>query len=441
MMTRRIKTPLLKWLVAILIALGTATPVAADVIINILAVNGTDATKEKQIRELLPREIRQEDILDTAGLDTAYDVEMEAYRVVGTVNLDPKESRTFRIRLRDVWRIDPAAINQIREQIDHSFEQVEGTEYFDSAKIKKESLEKRLDYILSEQSRNADNAGQRIGRYRTYEKELSQIRNNAVSIKYWRSKPPGPDEADVFRLLLQAENPSLVKAVTKEQKHYLPKEVKPEHVVETAGFEIRYDPLRGQSYLWREETLEPGETKRYEVGIIDIWRIRQQKIDNLRERSGETYRFLENTQYKDNADFLMASIKRNLESVEKSQAITKSIDRHILDYRANQEYYVQAEHDVAALEDLLEVVREKLVRSRMENVLDRVKSLNSVKDVSNYLTDSYSWLLKDGLAILWVVGFAIFALIIAFIVSLTKSKDVKIEDTEEYLAEKEEAGV
>lgn len=421
--------------------LAGAVPSRGDVIINILAVNGTDATKDREISELLPREIRQEDILDTAGLEMVYDVEMESYRVVGSVTLDPKESRTFRIRLRDVWSIDPAQIEQIRAQIDNSFSQVEGTEYVDTAKIKKDSLERRLDYILSEQVNNADNAGQRIGRYRTYEKELNEIRDKAVSIKYWRSKPPGQDEANTFRLLLTAENPSLTKAVTKEQKHYLPKEVKPEHIVENAGFEIRYDPLRGQSYLWREDTMEAGETRRYEVGIIDIWKIRQQQIDNIKERSAETYRYLENTQYKENADFLMASIKRNLSTVEQSQAREKSIDNHIMDYRANSDYFHQAEKDVAALEDLLEVVREKLVRSRMENVLDRIKSLNSVRDVSDYLTDSYSWLLNDGRMILGVIIFVVVLLLIAFVVSLGKSKDVKIEDTEEYLAEKEEAGV
>lgn len=427
--------------VTLSLLLTGVSPVWADVIINILAVNGTDATKDRNISELLPREIRQEDILDTDGLETVYDVEMGSYRVVGSVNLDPKESRTFRIRLRDVWSIDLADIEQIRGQIDNSFSQVEGTEYYDTAKIKKDSLEKRLDYILSEQTRNADNAGQRIGRYRTYEKELNEIRNNAVSIKYWRSKPPGTDEANTFRLLLTAENPSLTKAVTKEQKHYLPKEVKPEHIVESAGFEIRYDPLRGQSFLWREDTLEAGETRRYEVGIIDIWKIRQQQLDNLKDRSAETYRYLENTQYKDNADFLMASIKRNVSTIENSQSLEKNIDNHIMDFRANMGYFQQAEKDVAALEDLLEVVREKLVRSRMENVLERIQSLKSVNDVSDYLTDSYSWLLNDGRMILGVVIFAVVLLLIAFFVSLGKSRDVKIEDTEEYLAEKEEAGV
>ena len=43
--------------------------------------------------------------------------------------------------------------------------------------------------------------------------------------------------------------------------------------------------------------------------------------------------------------------------------------------------------------------------------------------------------------ILGVVIFAVVLLLIAFFVSLGKSRDVKIEDTEEYLAEKEEAGV
>lgn len=423
------------------LAFMSAVSVRADIIINILAVNGTDVTKVKEISELLPREIRQEDILDTAGLQTAYDVEMESYRVVGSVSLNPKESKTFRIRLRDVWRIDAGEIEQVRQQIDNSYQQVEGTEFFDTAKIKKDSLEQRLDYILNEQSRNADNAGQRIGRYRTYEKELAEIRNQAVSIKYWRSKPPSPDEASIFRLLLEAENPSASKTITEEQRHYLPKEVKPEHIVDNAGFEIRYDPLRGQSFLWKEETLEPGEQRRYEIGIIDIWKIRPQDMENLKDSAAETYRLLENTRYKENADFLVASIKRNLETIEQSQSVPKNIDSHIMDYRANLDYFKQASKDESALEDLLEVVREKLVRSRMENVLERIKSIKGVGDVSDYVTENNSWLTGDGQSILWIIGIVIGVILIGFFVFLSKSKDIKIEDTEEYLAEKEETSV
>jgi hypothetical protein len=302
-------------------------------------------------------------------------------------------------------------------------------------------LLKRLDHILKEQENSADNAGQRIDRYRVYEKELNEIRDNAVSIKYWRSKPPSPEEANVFRLILQAENPSPDEAITKEQVHYLPKEVKPEHILEAAGFEVRYDALKGQSFLWKEEELQPGEKKRYEISIIDIWKIKQQNIENLRDRTRDTFRFLENTPYKDSAEFLVSSIKKNLESVDLSQSLEKDIAQHIMDYRSNIEYYGQAEKDVQALEELLEVVREKLVRSRLENVLEKIRSLKNVNDVAKALFEDNPLMNEGGKTIVYIIIGLAGLIIGAFFYWLRKSKDIKIEETEENAAEKEEAGV
>lgn len=418
-----------------------ASPVCADVIINILTLNGTDTAKEKQIEELLPKELKQEDILDSAGLEVKYDVDSGSYAVVGTVQLEPKESKTLRVRVRDVWTVQTQDVQTIKDQIEMNYTRVKDTEFAETAAIKRESLLKRLDFILTEQENSADNTGQRIDRYRVYAKELNDIRDNAVSIKYWRSKPPSPEEANVFRLVLQAENPSPDKAITKEQIHYLPKEVKPEHVLETAGFDVRYDALKGQSYLWKEEELQPGEKKRYEISIIDIWNINQRDIENLRDRTRDTFRFLENTAYKDSAEFLVASIKRNLETVEASQATEKDISQHIMDFRSNEEYYGQAKKDVEALEELLEVVREKLVRSRLENVLEKIRSLKNVNDIAKAIFENQSWLNEGGKTILGVIIGIGVLILIAFFYFLGKAKDVKIEETEENAAEKEEAGV
>ncbi|MGE0269567.1 MAG: hypothetical protein AB7S78_14045 [Candidatus Omnitrophota bacterium] len=419
----------------------TAGPAAADVIINILAVNGTDTVKEKKIEQLLPKELKLDDILDPAGLEIKYDVDTGSYAVVGSVQLEPKESKTLRIRVKDVWLINRPDIQAIKDQIESNFQRVVGTEFAESAAIKKESLLKRLDYIVSQQEVNADNAGKRIDRYRVNEKEMNEIRNNAVSIKYWRSRPPSPEEANIFRLILQAENPSLDKAITKEQVHYLPKEVKPEHILETADFEVKYDALKGQSFLWKEEELQPGERKRYEISIIDIWNIKQPNIENLRDRTRSTFLFLENTQYADSAQFLVSSIKKNLESIESSQGQEKDIAQHIMDYRSNIEFYGQATKDVEALEELLEVVREKLVRSRLENVLEKVRSLKNVSDISKAIFENNSLLNEGGKTILGVIIGIGIIIVIAFFYFLSKSKDVVIEESEENIAEKEEAKV
>jgi len=63
----RIKT--FVFLAGLVFALMVSSYVSADVIINILSVNGTDQTKEKEISSKLPREITPEDVLDAGGLN------------------------------------------------------------------------------------------------------------------------------------------------------------------------------------------------------------------------------------------------------------------------------------------------------------------------------------------------------------------------------------
>ena len=433
------KISLLKVLSCILALWFSSVGLAsADIVINILVVNGTDSPKEKDVYQHLPKELHREDILDTAGLDLDFDVTKGRYVVHGKTKLAAKDSFTYRVKVRDVWQIDQEEVEEIRKQIESNAALVDNTEYAETAAIKKKSLLQRLDFIVTEQKKYADNATKRIDSHRTYAKELNDIRGNALSVKYWRAELPVATEENTFKLILEARNPSSDKPVTKEQKHYLPKEVKPEHIVDYEGFQIRYDAVRGKSYLTREEELQPLEVKRYEVGILDIWEIEQGDIDNLRDISRKTYKLLEPTEYAESAGFLIASIKKHLESIEASQSVEKNINEHIRTYRSNEDRYKKAKKDVEALEELLEAVRESLVRSKLENILQRIRSLSSVADVADAIfqkdaDEDKTW--KLILIILIVVGAVT---IISFIIWTTRSKDVVIEETAENKANKEE---
>src|SRR5437879_658475 len=90
----------------------------ADLYMSIFAVNGTDAPKEKEIKQFLPKELKAEDILDSEDLKVDYDVNEGAYYVHGKISLGPKESRTLKIRIRDVWRFNEENIADIKKQID-----------------------------------------------------------------------------------------------------------------------------------------------------------------------------------------------------------------------------------------------------------------------------------------------------------------------------------
>jgi hypothetical protein len=356
--------------------------VFAQVTINILAVNATNEAKEKDVQYVLPKDINAPDVLDTAGLKLEYKVDAGAYYVYGTVQLNPKETKTLKIRLRDVWQIDEQEIAEVKEQIDKSLELLKDTEYYESGLVKKDTLLSRLDYILEQQQLYADNATKRIERFKVYEAELAKIRSDAVSINFWRSKLPEEIDRDIVRLVVEAKSPSDNIKTKFAHKHYLPKEVKPEHIVEMQDFELGYDDSRQQLFLTKEDEFEPGESKRFNIDIVDVWTILQTDIDNLKERTRYAFRLLETTQYVEQAKYLVEAIKEKLDKIETSQAEEKDINQHISDYHFNNDLYVKTQRDVQDLENLLNAARENLERSLLKNVLQKLKAMKSIREIA-----------------------------------------------------------
>lgn len=407
---------------------------SADLYINILAVNGAEVAQDKNIRHFLPKGLTRDDIIDTDGLQVQYDVEQGSYAVMGTAKLKPKESKTYKVRIKDIWKIDENEIIGIMGEIDKNLERIKDTEYYPSGQIKKEALLQRLDYIAKEQARYADNIEQRIGRYQIYESELEEIREKALSIKYWRSRPPTTDEADVFTYIVEMENPNKEEEAVLSPKHYVPKEVKPEHFVELQGFEVKYDASRGKSYLQKEEKLKAGEKKRYEIGIIDIWRIKENEIGSLRDRTDKALDLLKETEFLDSAQYLSEGIYKNLDFIDESQLEARPIGDHISVYRRNLEIFKRTRSDVEALERLLEALREDLERSKVKKVLQRIadmpKLANMVKTIFKKPDINTAWKI-----ILGIVAFVGTITLINFIIWVARSKDSEIKDVDEQESE------
>jgi len=404
---------------------------AAELRVNILAVNGTDTRKEKEIKHYLPPELTAEDILDTDGLKLDYDVVVGTYYVHGNVTLDPKETKSIKVRVNDIWTIGEEDVSQIREQIQQSVQRLENTEYAEIGEIKKKSLEGRLDFILEEQEKFSGDVGKRIDRYRIYEEELAAVRSDAIDVTYWRTNIPSIEEgARTIRFIVEVENSSETESRKMEPKHYLPSEVRPEHIIELQGFEVGYDVLKKQAFLTKEEELQAAEKKRYNIEIIDIWRIVQQDIENLKDRSRKTYKLLENTEYVETAGYLIAGIKQNLEAIEESQAVERDIQSHIGAYRVNLKRLEAAERDVKALEDLLKAVREKLERSQLKNVLQRVKSLRSIADIAEAIFGAKPAVNNAWKIITAIVIFVGFFTIAHFTLWGRRSKAMKEEEPE-----------
>ncbi len=417
------------------------TSVFADVFVNILAVNGTDEAKEKDVKQYLPKELTAEDILESPGLKVDYDVNEGAYFVYGKIALGPKESKKIQIRVRDIWLVAKDEIEDIREQVDIGLNRIKETEYYDTGLIKKDTLLDRLDFIVKQEEQYADNVNKRIDHHRIYEKEMQEIRSNSLSVKYWRSKPPAAGEADVISFIIEMENSKKDETIsTEDQKHYLPPEVKPENIVDLQGFEVKYDAIEGKSYLTKKEVLKPGQTKRYTIGIVDVWNVAPSEIDYLKSRTEKAFKLLEKTTFFDSAQYLVENISKNLKRVEETQQVSRQIKEHIGTYRVNLGRYESAERDVEALEDLLEAAREELERSQLKKVLQKIKSIKGIAEIAKSIfkkpENNTAWKIIAGIVIF--VGVLSF---IHFVLWGQRSKDVPIKREEEEQEKEEEQKV
>jgi len=411
----------------IIFVIGMMPRAHADIYINVVAVNGAPNAKTSSIKFSLPGELTADDILDTNGLQLDYSVDDADYFVFGDVTLKAKESKTFRIHVKDKWSVTPDQVADLKKQIEQGYDTLGKPHDAQKADILKSRLEKKIDYIVNLQSTSADSVDKRIDAYRAYAKEMKRIQNDALNVDYWRSNPADDQAPKLIHLTIEVNNPSKAMKHFKH-KDYLPSEVKPEDVIEAEDFEVRYDQIKQLAFLFKEEDLSPGAKKKYTIGIMDIWSIDQKDIDYLRTRGKSAFDFLKGSKFEDSAKMLMDRITTELQSIETSQAVQRPILDHISAYRTNKSTYNDAQKDVETLEKLLSVFREDLEKSKVENVLQKIQSLKGVGDVSKVMFNKKFESSTAWTFIGWILLFVGIISLVAFVVSLLRSKDKKIKE-------------
>ncbi len=407
----------------------------AEVNINFIAVNATDTAKETPLEYYLPPELSKDDILDTGDFKLDYDVNAKAFYIHGSLMLNSKESKTLTVKVRDVWKIQQQEVDDIKKQIEDSVARMETTDYYESSKVLRKNLEDKLDYIMAQQGQYSNSVERRIDQYRMYAGLVKDIRAKAVSINFWKSKPEEIAEKTI-KFIIEVENPSATETKVLQEQHYLPAEIKPEHVVEPQGFEIRFDIAKGQSFLFKEEEFKPAEKKRYEIGIKDIWNISDPSMQDLQQRTDTAFAELENTVYVESAHYLVQNIETNLQVIKNSQSQEKTIKEHIGAYRKNQKHFQQAEADVKALEELVSEFKKDREISRMKNVLRKVRTLSGVAAIADAIFGTKPSPNSAWKFILGIILFVGLYTLLHFLLWGKRSKEHKIKRQEEQEQEK-----
>lgn len=415
------------WLPALLCVLIFASrPAFADIVINVLAVNGASEKRETPIRFVLPPDVQSKDIVDADGLAVEYDVNEGAYVAQGAVSLEPKASKTFRIKVHDVWKITPQDVETLKSEITEAHDKLGKVGDETKAPILKQQLFDRLDFVVAQQTAGNDTVEKRIDSYRIYRDRLENIKREALSVDYWRSDPnEATGKERIIRMVIEIQNsPNEPKRVI-EEKEYLPVEIKPEYIVNREEFQIKFDQEKGKPYLYKEEEYEPGQTRRYEIGIRDVWHIEEKEVEGLNGRAVYARDFLKESRFEKTAQYLFDRCQAELGAITESQKISHAILEHISVFRQNTKHFDNARKDVEDLEKLVAIYRDELEKTKVKNVLSKVQALKDVGQVSDTIFKKKPQMNKTWQIIGWVLMFVGIYTVIHFAIWALRSGDKK----------------
>lgn len=403
-----------------------ALPVSADIVINVLAVNGAPEKRDTPIRFVLPPDVQSKDIVDTDGLAVEYDVNEGAYVAQGAVSLDAKESKTFRIKVHDIWKITSQDVDTLKSEITEAYDKLGKVGDEANTQILKQQLFDRLDFVVAQQTAGNDSVEKRIDSYRIYRDRLENIKREALSVDYWRSDPnEAVSKERIIRMVFEVQNAPNDQKRMIEEKQYLPVEVKPEYIVNREDFEIKYDQEKGKPYLFKEEEFEPGQTRRYEIGIRDVWHIDEKEVESLNARAVYARDFLKESRFEKTAQYLFDRCDGKLTAINASQKISHQILEHISEFRQNTRRFEDARKDVEDLEKLVAIYRDELEKTKVKNVLSKVQALKDVNQVSDSIFKKKPQMNKTWQIIGWVLIFVGIYTVIHFAIWAMRSGDKK----------------
>jgi len=163
------------------------------------------------------------------------------------------------------------------------------------------------------------------------------------------------DQAEASIVLkLIAANPSKTQVQKVAIKAYLPKETKPEDILDKSGLEVAYDTQQGNYFVYGDYDLEPGELMEKDIELVDVWTIPVGEIESLRLENLQLEEMLSKTEYADRAEFLKKSIESKLDQISENQADSPANpERHISDYRENIRILDSAREDMLLVRSLL----------------------------------------------------------------------------------------
>ncbi|MFC1509592.1 hypothetical protein ACFL60_07915 [Candidatus Omnitrophota bacterium] len=149
------------------------------IVFNVVASNpSATKTQSVPIKTYLPTELTPEDVLDKGGLELKHDPEKSVYYLFkDSVMLEPKQTKVFTVKVKDIWVIPEDEIKALRKQTERIAKQLKN---ISGGKEAVDSIYKRLDEITASQNDYTVSRKEHIGAYRLNLKVVEEIKEDIV---------------------------------------------------------------------------------------------------------------------------------------------------------------------------------------------------------------------------------------------------------------------
>jgi len=357
---------------------------AENVSINIVVANPSESEKQNvPVEYKLPPNLSRKDIIDIGPFTLDYEVSSSSYYVKGNFELEPAETKKLKVIIKDVWKVPDEEVNDILHVLDKRLYGIKDAQKKQSFEILANTLKTRLNSILDFQKNNANNINARMTMYSANLAKLQDIKKSVFAPDALKDlKEEEKVETSLAVLVIEAAN---VMDTSSEMpiKYYLPREVQPHNVKDAAGFDVKYDPVLDQFYLFNELLFGPKETKIFNVQIDNVWLINQDIINKHITEAVDINKELAKTDFAEASEKLLLSINKKAETIIESQKNASDVKDYIAIYRFNQQLLNEIEDDINEMRNLLAMKQMPASDNIVENLTANIRFFKTFKEIAD----------------------------------------------------------
>jgi len=293
------------------LVVALAVPVSGAVItLKIRAINPSKSEKQKTTATaLLPGLVKPEDVENTEKFEFVYDVAAKAYRINKEVELNPGETRTFEVAIKDIWIIPEGEIQKLTSHAGKLASALKSSDKEETAGRLQGVIDGEIKEVVARQTAYAVGAVKPLEHIRAYEanaeamirirKDVGVLENLVIAagkdldLILGASKVAPAVDRDindatnaVIVLHIKVTNTSPTEKRPIPVRHELPTEVRATDVLDAGGLQIGVDATKNVCYAYLPEALElePKGVRVFDVKIKDPWALPGGKLSRLEVR-------------------------------------------------------------------------------------------------------------------------------------------------------------